>query len=426
MDGLGLDPRVQKLVRQVAAQDRRDTAQDPIVHPANHSVLPVDALLPEIVRSLQRTPNLVLQAAPGAGKTTRVPAALLDVFPGGILVLEPRRIAARLAARRTAFERNEQVGETVGFQVRFEDATGPRTRLRFVTEGVLTRRLLSDPELGGVDAVVLDEFHERHLDTDLALALLRRLQTRRPELRLVVMSATLDAAPVATFLGNCPVFRSEGRSYPLVVQHLAYSPKPLEQQVRDALESLLRDGEAGHVLVFLPGTAEIRRAQRCCEALTRAAGANLLPLYGDLSPAEQDRAVAPSRQQKVILATNVAESSVTIDGVTAVIDSGLARVAAYSPWSGLPTLTVNRISKASATQRAGRAGRTGPGRVLRLYPVEDFAQRPEYAAPEILRTDLSGLCLSLRAMGIAQPGDLEWLDPPPPPAVQHAGAYSIV
>ncbi len=390
--------------------------------PAHPLVLPIDALIPEIVRSLRQTPNLVLEATTGAGKTTRVPPALLDLVPGEVVVLEPRRIAARLAARRVAAERGEAVGEIVGFQVRFEDVTGPRTRLRFVTEGVLTRRLLSDPDLRDVDAVVLDEFHERHMDTDLALALLKRLQGRRPELRIVVMSATLNAAPVAAYLGGCPVLRSEGRSFPLDIAHLPYSPAPLEQQVHDALEDLLRGGETGHVLVFLPGAAEIRRAQRACEALARIAGALLLPLYGDLPAAEQDRAVAPSAGQKIVLATNVAESSVTIEGVTAVIDSGLARVAASSPWSGLPTLTVSRISKASAAQRAGRAGRTGPGRVLRLYPQEDFAQRPDHDTPEILRSDLSGVCLALRAMGVPHLRALDWMDEPPAATVDRAEA----
>ncbi len=364
----------------------------------------------------------MIEAAPGAGKTTRVPPALLEVVAGEVVVLEPRRLAARLAARRTAAELGEAVGETVGYQVRFEEAIGPRTRLRFVTEGVLTRRLLLDPDLRGVDAVVLDEFHERHLDTDLALALLKRLQQQRPELKLVVMSATLEAAPVAAFLGNCPVLRSEGRNFPLGIEHLPYSSKALDVQVRDALESVLQAGHQGHVLVFLPGAAEIRRAMRACEAPARSAGAVLLPLYGDLSPAEQDRAVAPSAQQKILLSTNVAESSVTIEGVTAMIDSGLARVAAYSVWSGLPTLQVLRISKASAAQRAGRAGRTGPGRALRLYPQEDLAQRPDHDMPEILRSDLSGLCLTLRAMGVQHLHDVEWLDAPPEVAVQHAEA----
>ena len=381
--------------------------------------LPVDALLPEIVASLQATPNLVLEAAPGAGKTTRVPPALLGLVAGEVIVLEPRRIAARLAARRVAAEMGEEVGETVGYQVRYEQVAGPKTRLRFVTEGILTRRFLSDPLLAGVDVVVLDEFHERHLDTDLALALLKRLQKQRPALKIVVMSATLETGPVAAFLGDCPVLRSEGRVFPLAIRHLPYSPKPLEVQVQSAFEVLLKE-DSGHTLVFLPGVAEIRRAMRACEASARAAGAVVHALYGDLPPEEQDRVVAPSRERKLILATNVAESSVTVEGVTAVIDSGLARSASYSPWTGIPTLQVGRVSKASARQRAGRAGRTGPGQVLRLYPEEDFAMRPEHDAPEVLRSDLSGVGLALRTMGIADFGALEWLDVPPEAAVRQA------
>jgi ATP-dependent helicase HrpB len=362
----------------------------------------------------------VLVAAPGAGKTTRVPPAVLALVRGEVLVLEPRRIAARLAARRVAFEMGEQAGETVGYQVRFEDKTGPRTRLRFVTEGILTRRLISDPELKGIDAVILDEFHERHLDTDLALALLRRLQRRRPELRIVVMSATLDTVPIAAFLGGCPVLRSEGRAYPLNIRHLPYSPDPLPVRLRKAVAQLEAEQAGGNILCFLPGTAEIRRAIRECESVARSSGLLVLPLSGDLSPAEQDRAVQPSAERKLILATNVAESSVTVDGVTAVIDSGLARFATYSAWSGLPTLEVGRVSKASATQRAGRAGRTAPGRVLRLYSEEDLQLRAPHDAPEIVRADLAQLLLSLRAMGFADPGELDWLDPPPAAAVAAA------
>lgn len=385
--------------------------------------LPIDVVLPAICESLQSSPNLVLEAAPGAGKTTRVPPALLELVPAQVLVLEPRRIAARLAAMRVAAERGEAVGQMVGYQVRFEEVAGPETRLRFLTEGVLTRRLLSDPELRGVDAVVLDEFHERHLDTDLALALLRRLQDRRPALKLVVMSATLESGPVAAFLGGCPVLRSEGRSFPLEIRHLPYSPLALELQVQHALgELLLREGHTGHVLVFLPGAAEIRRAIRACEGLGRQSGAALLPLHGELPAEEQDAAIAPSARQKIIFSTNLAESSVTIDGVTAVVDSGLARIAGHSPWTGLPTLELGRISQASAIQRAGRAGRTGPGVAVRLYPQEDFAQRPAFDPPALLRDDLTGLCLGLRVMGLSGPGAMHWLDTPPEAAVAHAEA----
>jgi len=381
----------------------------------------VDAILPEIIDSLKRHPSLVIEAPPGAGKTTRVPPALLSLVSGEVVVLEPRRIAARLAARRVAWELNEEPGETVGYQVRFEEAVSPRTRLRFVTEGILTRRLLSDPSLKGVGAVVLDEFHERHLESDLALALLKRLQQTRPELRIVVMSATLDADPVARYLSSdCPIVRSTGTLFEFSIQHLPYSAKQLEVQVKDAVERLIDQRHSGDVLVFLPGAAEIRRAMRECEAVARRANLLLLPLHGSLPPKEQDRALSPAAQQKIIFATNVAESSVTVEGVSAVIDSGLTRFAAYSPWSGLPTLHVGRVSKAAAKQRAGRAGRTGPGRVLRLYSQEDYLRRPDHDAPEILRSDLSQLCLDLRAMRIANVYDVDWLDAPPAAAVEQA------
>lgn len=382
--------------------------------------LPVDAILPEILDSLRLQPNLVIVAAPGAGKTTRVPRALLGMVSGDVVVLEPRRIAARLAARRVALELGEAVGEVVGYQIRFEEAVGPRTRLRFVTEGVLTRRLLSDPQLKGVSAVVLDEFHERHLESDLALALLKRLQRSRRDLRIVVMSATLDAEPVAQYLDGCPIVKSEGKLFDLSIKHLPYSPGSLEEQVKNAVELLVDSGHSGDTLVFLPGAVEIRRAMRACDAVARRANLLVLPLHGSLPPKEQDRALSPASQPKLILATNVAESSITVEGVTAVIDGGLARFATYSLWSGLPTLTVGRVSKASAKQRAGRAGRNAPGRVLRLYTEEDYSRRPEQAAPEIVRSDLSQLCLELRAMGFAHVSDIAWLDAPAEAAVERA------
>ena len=383
--------------------------------------LPVDSLLPEIAASLKASPNLVLESPPGTGKTTRVPAALLDPPAGRVLVLEPRRLAARMAAARVAFERGERLGRTVGYQVRFEEVRGPSTRLLFLTEGVLLRRLLSDPLLGGVDAVVLDEFHERHLDGDLALALLRRLQReRRPELRLVVMSATLAAAPLAAHLSGCRVIRSEGRLHEISTRYTPHSSRPLEDEVACALEKALAEGIDGHVLVFLPGAREIRRAGRACEGAARRAGMAVMALHGDLSLDEQARVLEPSDQTKLILSTNVAESSVTVDGVTVVIDSGLARVAANSPWSGLPSLNVARISKASAIQRAGRAGRTRPGRVFRLYSEEDFLRRPDRDLPEIQRRELSEHTLGLLAMGVSWE-ELPLLDAPPPAAVAAAG-----
>jgi ATP-dependent helicase HrpB len=382
--------------------------------------LPIDSLLPQILNALEHHPSLVIEAPPGAGKTTRVPPALLYRVKGEVLVLEPRRLAARLAARRVAGELGETIGESVGFQIRFEDTSGPRTRLKFLTEGVLTRRFLSDPELSRASVVIFDDFHERHLETDLALALVRRLQkSSREDLRIVVMSATLDGAPVAKYLGRCPVLRSEGKLHELTIDYTPHSAATLEEQVAAALNRLIDSGLAGDVLVFLPGAAEIRRAARAIEPLAKRADLLVLPLYGDLPPAEQDRAIAQADRRKVILSTNVAESSVTIEGVRAVIDSGLERVAVDSPWTGLPSLQVKRISQASATQRAGRAGRTAPGRVIRLYTAEDFHRRPFAGVPEILRRELSQTLLHLRAMGLS---DLDWLDAPPPSAVQAANA----
>jgi ATP-dependent helicase HrpB len=389
--------------------------------------LPIDALLPDVISSLARTPSLVIEAPPGAGKTTRVPPALLRAGLAGqgeVVVLEPRRLAARMAARRVAEEMGERPGETVGWQVRFEDVSGPRTRLRYVTEALLTRRLLADPGLAGVGAVVLDEFHERHLDGDLALALLRRLQSDpRPDLRILVMSATLDAEPVARFL-SAPRIRSEGRAFPVEIEYL--SPQEaardlrMEERVALAVRRVVRDEPDGHVLAFLPGAAEIRRAREALASLSEG-GLEVLPLHGDLSPGEQDRAVRPSRARRVILSTNVAETSVTIDGVVAVIDSGLARVASHSPWSGLPLLETRKVSRASAAQRAGRAGRTRPGRCLRLYTRHDHDARPEMEAPEIRREDLTGLALSLAVVGVS---DLGWLEPPP--AVAWDAAQSLL
>jgi ATP-dependent helicase HrpB len=388
--------------------------------------LPIDPLLPEIVGALRASPSVVIEAPPGAGKTTRVPRALHEAGLAGageVVVLEPRRLAARLAARRVAEELGERPGETVGWQVRFEEVAGPRTRIRYVTEGLLTRRLLAGPALPGVGAVVLDEFHERHLQGDLALALLRRLQrTSRPDLRLVAMSATLDAAPVARYLG-APALRSEGRRFEVAVEHLspedaARSGARLEEEVARAVKRLHREGAEGDVLVFLPGAAEIRRARDALAAFAGSAGVDVLPLHGDLPPDEQDRAVLPGRRRKVILSTNVAETSVTIEGVVAVVDSGLARVASHSPWSGLPTLEVRKISRASAAQRAGRAGRTGPGRALRLYTRHDHDARPEFDVPEVLREDLSETLLALAALGGAE--RLEWFEPPPPAALEAA------
>ncbi|MFO0603140.1 MAG: ATP-dependent helicase HrpB [Polyangiales bacterium] len=383
--------------------------------------LPIDDALPELTAAFRRARGVVLEAPPGAGKTTRVPGALLDAGLAGdreVVVLEPRRLAARLAARRVADERGERLGEGVGYQVRFEEVASARTRIRFVTEGVLTRRLLSDPTLARVGAVLLDEFHERHLQGDVALAMLRQLQrTSRPDLLVGVMSATLDPGPVARFLGEggeeAPRVRSEGRRFDVAIEHLPRpDDRPLATLVAEAVGRLAREGLDGDVLVFLPGAAEIRKAMAACEPAAARHDLLVLPLHGDLPPAEQDRAIARAPRRKVIVSTNVAETSVTIDGVVAVVDGGLARVASHAAWSGLPVLKVARVSRASAAQRAGRAGRTRPGRCLRLYTKHDHDTRPEHDAPEVARLDLAETLLELHAGGVRDPRAFGWFEAP--------------
>jgi len=386
--------------------------------------LPIDAVLPDVVSAVSRARAAVLIAPPGAGKTTRVPGALLDAGlagDGDIVVLQPRRLAARLAAARVAHERGEALGEGVGYEVRFDRKVSARTRIRFVTEGVLTRRLLADPRLRGTGVVVIDEFHERHLAGDVALALLRRLQGERPDLHLVVMSATMDPAPVAAFLDGAPIIVSEGRTFPVDVSYLDQpDDRFVGKQIASAVRRLVADGLDGDVLVFLPGTAEIRRAAEDCAELAARHDLAILPLHGDLTADEQDRAVARGTRRKVILSTNVAETSVTIDGVVAVIDTGTARVARHSPWSGLPTLQIEPISKASAAQRAGRAGRTRPGRCLRLYTRHDHDTRREHDVPELRRADLAEVALELHAAGLARLDELRWLEAPPEAATAAA------
>ncbi|MBM4357147.1 MAG: ATP-dependent helicase HrpB [Deltaproteobacteria bacterium] len=374
--------------------------------------LPIDGLLPALVGHLERRGAVVLQAAPGAGKTTRVPAALLGMtsIHGQILVLEPRRIAARAAAARVAHELGEPLGGLVGYQVRLESRTSPRTRIVFMTEGILTRRLMGDPLLTGVGAVVLDELHERHLHTDIALALVANLRrTRRADLRVIAMSATLDAKPVADLL-DAETLVCDVPAHPVTVEY-APSREPLEVQVAIAARRALRETSDGHVLVFLPGAAEIRKAEEKCRPLAREEGVRVLPLHGSLPAAEQDAVLAPSTVRKVILSTNVAESSLTIDGVRTVIDAGLARVARQEPGSTVLSLRTERTSRASAIQRAGRAGRTGPGRCIRLYPAFDFETRPAFDEPEIARADLCELVLTVLVSG-ERPEALPWLSPP--------------
>jgi ATP-dependent helicase HrpB len=388
-------------------------------------VLPIDPLVPEILNHLGQASSLVLQAAPGSGKTTRVPPALLHApflnSDQEILVLEPRRLAAKLAAQRVADEHDEQVGGTIGYQFRFERVASAKTRLTFLTEGMLMRRLLSDPELRRVAAVMLDEFHERHLHGDVAIAYLRRLQqAKRSDLKIVVMSATLDSDAVATFLGGCRILRSEGRRFDVAIDYLPQPPaKPLEALVATAVGQLLAQQERlGDVLVFLPGMAEIRRAQAAVQKAYPHVLA--LPLHGELSRAEQDLALRPADRTKIILSTNVAESSLTIEGVTAVIDSGLERSAGYSHWTGVPTLKVRPISRASADQRAGRAGRTAPGRCLRLYTKWDYDTRAPFTAPEIQRADLTQTVLELKSLGVRDARQFAWFEAPAPTAIAAA------
>jgi ATP-dependent RNA helicase HrpB len=390
--------------------------------------LPIDAVVPQVVAAVRDRGVMVLVAPPGAGKTTRVPGALLDagVVDGEVVVLQPRRLAARLAATRVASERGGELGGEVGYEVRFDRRVGAGTRLRFVTEGVLTRRLLGDPELRGVGCVIIDEFHERHLDGDLALALVSRLRARRPALRLVVMSATLDAEPVAAFLGDAPIVRSEGRTFALTIEHQEQpDDRPLGRQVAAAVRRVAQGKLDGDVLVFLPGAAEIRRCQDDLADVAAIFDLAVLPLYGDLPVEDQDRAIRPSPQRKVILATNVAETSVTIDGVVCVIDSGLARIARHSPWTGLPSLQIEPVSRASCTQRAGRAGRTRPGHVVRLYTRHDHDTRRAFEVPEIGRSDLAGAALELHGAGLAGLAALRWFEPPPPAAAAAAEALIV-
>jgi ATP-dependent helicase HrpB len=374
--------------------------------------LPIDAVLPEITNHLRSSPNLVLVAPPGAGKTTRVPPAilaakLLSSEHPNLVMLQPRRVAARTVAERIADENGWELGREVGYHVRFDRKIGPATRLRVLTEGILTRQLLDNPFLEGIGAVLLDEFHERSLFTDVAIALLREVQqTVRPDLILVVMSATLEAEPVSKYLGNCPIVRAQGRTHPV---EIFYEPDnaPLPQRVAAAVQRVVDQTDAGDVLAFLPGAEEIRRAM---SVLSHRDDLLVLPLYGALTPAEQNLALRPATKQKVILATNIAETSLTIDGVQTVVDTGLARVASYDVDRGMDRLDLQRISNASATQRAGRAGRTAPGRCIRLWPANE--KLAPFDLPEIRRVDLAGTVLSLHAWGKPQVRTFGWYETP--------------
>jgi len=377
--------------------------------------LPIDAALPNVRAALQRATALLLMAPPGSGKTTRVPPALLDSIPADreIVVLEPRRLAARAAASRVAQELGVELGGLVGYQVRGDSRTSRGTRIRFVTEGVLVRQIVRDPFLERTAVVCLDEFHERHLEGDLALAMLAEARaTVRPDLRLCVMSATLDPAPLRTFLGDCEIVEADGRLFPVDVVHLARATDdPLDVTVRTAVERAL-DETSGDVLVFLPGTGEISRCEQSLQNLARRRSVLVLPLHGRLESADQDRAIRPQSQRKVVLSTNVAESSLTIAGVTAVVDSGLARELRFDRGRGVDVLQLERISIASATQRAGRAGRTGPGICYRLWTAAEERGMPQRAIPEVQRIDLSGPSLLVRAFSGRSPAEFAWFEKP--------------
>jgi ATP-dependent helicase HrpB len=386
-------------------------------------MLPIEEILPELRAVLDNGVNAVLVAPPGAGKTTRAPLALLDRpwAAGKLILLEPRRLAARAAAARMAWVLGERVGETVGYRVRMESKVSAKTRVEVVTEGVFTRLIQDDPGLDGVCAVLFDEFHERSLDADLGLALARDSQgVLRDDLRLLVMSATLDGAAVARLLDGAPVIESQGRAYPVDTRYLGRDPAArLEDQVVRAVRKALGE-ETGSLLVFLPGQGEILRTRDRLAEAGLPANVDLCPLFGALDPREQDAAIspAPAGRRKVVLATSIAETSLTIEGVRVVIDSGFARVPRYDPASGLTRLETVRVSRAAADQRRGRAGRTEPGVCYRLWEEPETRALVPFARPEILEADLSGFALDLARWGARDPADLAFLDPPP------AGAFA--
>ncbi|PRD43476.1 ATP-dependent helicase HrpB [Phyllobacterium phragmitis] len=389
--------------------------------------LPVTEALPALDQALESGNAAVLVAPPGAGKTTLVPLHFLGASwrgDGMIVLLEPRRIAARAAARRMALLLGEEPGGTVGYRMRLETKTSARTRILVVTEGVFARMILDDPDLKGVSAVLFDEFHERSLDADFGLALALDVQAAlRPDLKLVVMSATLDGARVARLLNDAPVIESAGRSFPIDIRYRERKP---DERIEDAMARAIREAlaeETGSILAFLPGQGEIERTARLL-ADRLPADVILAPLYGAMQGRDQDAAIrpAPARKRKLVLATSVAETSITIDGVRVVVDSGLARLPKYEPSTGLTRLETVRAARAAADQRAGRAGRTEPGIAIRLWHSGQTAALPPFAPPEILEADLSGLVLDCAAWGVADPATLAFLDPPPAPALTEAKA----
>lgn len=391
--------------------------------------LPVTAVLPDLLNALEAHNAAVLVAPPGAGKTTLVPLALLDApwrSDGLILLLEPRRLAARAAARRMASLLGEEPGQTVGYAMRMESRRSAATRILVVTESILSRMILDDPELAGIACILFDEFHERSLDGDFGLALALDVQgALRPDLRLLVMSATIDGARVADLLGTAPVLQSEGRAFPVETRHI---PRDPNERIEDAVARAVRDAlatETGSILAFLPGQREIERTAERLDHLPETV--DVMPLFGAMDGRAQDLAIRPPApgRRKVVLATSIAETSITIDGVRVAIDSGLARVPRYEPSSGLTRLETVRVSRASADQRAGRAGRTEPGIAIRLWHQGQTAALQPFTTPEILEADLSGLVLDCAAFGVADPTALAFLDPPPAPALSEARALLV-
>ncbi|HEY3898890.1 MAG TPA: ATP-dependent helicase HrpB [Chthoniobacter sp.] len=383
----------------------------------NRRELPIFELEAHLVATLREHSRVVLQAPTGSGKSTQVPQIVLDhglAGDGEIVVLQPRRLATRMLAARVAHERNGRLGDEVGYQIRLDKVCSSRTRIRFVTEGVLLRQMLSDPKLNGTSVIVFDEFHERHLYGDITLARALDLQERiRPDLKLVVMSATLDTGALDKYLAPCELLTSRGRTYPVDHEYLDKSlgDWPVWEAAAEAFERLAREGE-GDVLVFMPGAYEIQRTIQAIKN-TRAGGqCVVLPLHGELPAADQDAAVAQYDKRKVIVSTNVAETSLTIDGVRIVIDSGLAKIARFDPYRGINTLLVERISRASADQRAGRAGRTAPGRCLRLWTEREHYDRAAQELPEVKRLDLAEVVLTLKASGVENVAAFRWLESP--------------
>ena len=385
--------------------------------------LPIEAALPELLAALRTGSNAVLVAPPGAGKTTAVaPALLAETWcEGEILLLSPRRLAARAAAERMAEQAGERVGETIGYATRLDSKRSARTRILVLTEGIFRNRIQADPELAGVSAVLFDEVHERSLDSDFGLALALDAQgALRPEMRLLAMSATLDGARFAALMGDAPVIESQGRSHPIELRHLGRSiERRIEDEVATTVRRALAEAE-GSLLAFLPGVAEIERTAERLDALP--ADVDLHRLHGTLDPGEQRTAIlaAPAGRRKVVLATSIAETSLTLDGVRIVVDSGLARRPRYDRSAGITRLVTERASQASVTQRAGRAGRQAPGTVYRLWEEAATAALPRFDPPEILEADLSALLLDCAIWGVADPRALKWIDPPPAAAVDEA------